>query len=85
MEYAIVPSDQTVNAAYHSQVDPGLRRYKNFVITQRQTGPCGLFRQCIYIDNSITKMYIALIFIHIHYYTLYQNIIFPENGISHFE
>lgn len=31
------------------------------------------------------RMYVALIFIHIHYYTLYQNIIFPENGISHFE
>lgn len=76
MEYATVPSYQTVNAASYFQVDPELRRYRNVVITQRQIGPCGLYKQYIYIDNSITNMYIALIFIHIHYHALYLLTIF---------
>lgn len=46
-----------------------LMGFKNVVITQRQTAPCGLYRQCLYDDNSNTKMYIALIFI--HYNTIY--------------
>lgn len=32
MVCAIVPSSQTVNAAYYSQVDQRLRRYKNIII-----------------------------------------------------
>lgn len=31
MEYAIVPYDKTANAAYYSQVNTGLRRYRNNV------------------------------------------------------
>lgn len=42
LERAIVPSCQTVNAAYHSQVHPGPRRERNVDITQCQTGPFGL-------------------------------------------
>lgn len=71
MEYEIEPSDQMSNAAYYSQINQGLRRYRNVVITQRQTGLCGRHRKCIYKYNSNTKMFIALIFIHIYYYTLY--------------
>lgn len=79
MENASVPSYQTVHAAYYSQVDVnlGLQRYINVVITQSQTGPCGRYRKClcIYKDNSSTNMYIDVMCIHIHHYTLYQNII----------
>lgn len=36
--YAIVPSDQTVNASYYSQVNSGIRRSRNVIISQSQTG-----------------------------------------------
>lgn len=52
---AIEPSDQTVNATYYSQVNHGLRRDRNVVINQRQIGPCGMYRQCIYNDYSNKK------------------------------
>lgn len=56
MESAIAPSGQTMNVAYYSQVNQGLRRYKN-VIIKSQTG---LYKQCIYHDNSNTRIYLAL-------------------------
>lgn len=68
MECEIVSSDKLINAAYHSRINPGLQHYRNVVITQ--TGSWGLFRQCSCNDNSNIKMYICLIFIHIHFYTL---------------
>lgn len=34
MERSIVPSGQTVNAVNHSRVNPGLRLFKDVVITQ---------------------------------------------------
>lgn len=49
---AIVPPNQSVNAPFHSWVNPGLRRYRNVVITKRQTWSCVIYRQCIYNDNS---------------------------------
>lgn len=71
MECEIVSSDKLMNAAYHSRINPGLRHYRNVVITQIQTGSWGLFRQCSCNDNSNIKMYICLTFIHIHFYTLW--------------
>lgn len=44
MKRAVVPSGWLVNAAYHSRVNPELRRYRNSVITQRRTGPCSLLQ-----------------------------------------
>lgn len=63
MKRAILPSGQSLNAAYHSRVNPEPRRYRNGVIQrQRRTGPCILNRHCIYNDNSNKKKYIALIY-----------------------
>lgn len=74
MKHAIIPSGQSENEAYHPRVNPGRRRYRKGVITQPRTGPCGLCRHCKYNDDS-KSMHIALIFIHILYYTIFQNII----------
>lgn len=52
------------NVAYYSQVNQGLRRYKN-VITKSQSGLCSLYKQCINHDNSNTRIYLAL-FLHIN-------------------
>lgn len=38
-----------------SQLNQELRRYKSLVITQRQTGPLVLSRQCKYNNNSNVK------------------------------
>lgn len=38
-----------------SQLNQELRRYKSVVITQRQTGPLVLSRQCKYNNNSNVK------------------------------
>lgn len=38
MENAIVPYDKSVNAENYFQVNPGIRRYRNVVMRQRQTG-----------------------------------------------
>lgn len=55
MEYAIVHSDQTVNAAYYSEVNLRLRRYRNAVVSQRQTGPCGCTGNAFKIITLIQK------------------------------
>lgn len=74
MEYASVPQYQMVNAAYCSQLNQRGRRYRHVVISQRQTGPCGLHRQCIY---NVTQMqiYTLLWFLCIYIIILYIQIL----------
>lgn len=45
-EFAVVPSGKKVNTAKYL-VNQELRRYKNGVKIQRQTGSRGLYRQCL--------------------------------------
>lgn len=64
-----------MNVADHSRVNPGPGRYRNGIITQRRTGPCGLYRHCVYNDNSNIEMYIAMTFILKHYYTFWTTLV----------
>lgn len=52
-----------MNAAYHHRVNPGLRSYRNGVITQRRATFVGIVNIMI---TPIKKMHIAQIFIHIY-------------------
>lgn len=77
---SILPSGQSFKAVYHYRVNPRLRLYRNGVITQRQNWPLGLYRHCIYNDNSNMKMSIALILcIYIIILNIKISLHFPEN------